>query len=122
MKKIAASEFVVNGSKCNIVLQSVLNLNKLEVHIYRILEREGPMRSSDLAKLIGKDRSTAYRCLKNLVACDICEKKVFSLEKGGYYHMYSAISLEEIKGTLKECTKQWYQATCAAIDEFPYDE
>jgi predicted transcriptional regulator len=80
------------------------------------------MRTDDLAKFIVRDRSTAYRCLKHLVACDICEKTVVHLENGGYYHLYSAISPELVKKKMKECTENWYRTTCDAIEGFPYDE
>lgn len=121
MKKGISSE-LSNGSKCNAILRSALNLNHLEVVAYRILVSEGAMRTDDLAKHIEKDRSTAYRCLKNLVASDVCVKEIVNLDKGGYYHLYSAIPPEQVKIRMKECTEQWYQATCDAIEGFPYDD
>ena len=121
MKKEISSDFLSHGSKCNAILRSALSLNHLEVAAYRILIKEGALRTDDLARFIEKDRSTAYRCLKNLVACDICEKQIVNLEKGGYYYLYSAIPPEQVKIKMKDCTEQWYKATCDAIEGFPYD-
>ena len=78
------------------------------------------MRVAELGEKIGKDRSTAYRCLKGLISCGICTKQRMTMERGGYFHVYFAVPPEEVKARLKECTEQWYRKTHNAIEGFPY--
>ena len=121
MKKDIAS-LQVAKNKCNDVLQCVLKLNSLEVTSYKLLVDRGPMRSDELAGFIGKDRSTAYRCLKHLISCGICTKDAMTIESGGRFHVYTAVPPETVKVKLKECTEQWYHRTCAAVEGFPYED
>ena len=95
-----------------------MNLNPLEVLAYETLADKGPMRADELAKEIGRDRSTAYRCLRHLISCGICHKRTTTIERGGYFHIYVAEPPEEVKKKLEECTEQWYRKMKDAIDYF----
>lgn len=108
-------------SKCDDILQCVLSLNPLEVTSYKTLVKKGPMRAEELGTLLGKDRSTAYRCLKRLILCGICIKETHYMERGGHYHVYTAVPPVNVKTQLKEHTDAWYQNMCEAIEGFPYE-
>ena len=108
-------------SKCDDILQCVLSLNPLEVTSYKTLVKKGPMKAEELGVLLGKDRSTAYRCLKRLILCGICIKETHYLDKGGHYHIYTAVPPTNVKTKLKEHTDNWYQNMCEAIEGFPYE-
>ena len=109
-------------TKCNSILQSVLNLSPLEVMIYRLLVQEGPMRSDELASMINKNRSTAYRSLENLVACNVCRKNTRTLERGGKYYIYSAVPPSDVRENMQQCTDRWYKTVSEAIEGFPYED
>ena len=108
-------------SKCDDILQCVLSLNPLEVTTYKTLVKKGPMKADELGEILGKDRSTAYRCLKHLISCGICIKETHYMERGGHYHVYTAVPPTNVKSKLKECTENWYQNMCEAIEGFPYE-
>ena len=111
----------ISRSKCDDILQCVLNLNSLEVTSYKALVKKGPMKADELGEVLGKDRSTAYRCLKQLISCGICTKETQYREKGGHYHVYTAVPPTNVKTKLKDCTDNWYQNMCEAIEGFPYE-
>ena len=121
MKEDPTGNLQITRSKCNDILQCVLNLNPLEVASYKHLVKRGPMRADELAEIIGKDRSTAYRCLMDLVTCGICTKSTKTIEKGGCYHLYSAVPPARAKVKLRQCSEQWYRKMSDAIEDFPYD-
>lgn len=108
--------------RCDDVLQCLMSLNHLEVQAYKTLVREGPMRADELGQLIGRDRSTAYRCLRRLVSCGMATKDTHTIERGGYYHDYSAVDPAEVKAKLKECTNNWYDRMSRAVEGFPYED
>ena len=109
-------------NKCDDILQCVLSLNPLEVTSYKALVKNGPMKADELSELLGKDRSTAYRCLKHLILCGICIKETHYMERGGHYHVYTAVPPAKVKSKLKECTDNWYQNMCEVIEGFPYED
>ena len=108
-------------NKCDDILQCVLSLNPMEVASYKALVKNGPMKAEELGTLLGKDRSTAYRCLKRLTSCGICTKETHYMEKGGHYHVYTAVPPLTVKIKLKDYTEDWYKNMCEAIDGFPYE-
>jgi predicted transcriptional regulator len=104
--------------KCDDILRCVLNLNRQEIMTYKTLVKNGPMRAEELAKGIGRHRSTASRCLMRLETCGICRKRTMTIEKGGFYYVYEAVPPEEVKRILRACTEQWYEIKKKAIDTF----
>ena len=111
----------ISRNKCDDILQCVLSLSPLEVISYKTLVKNGPLKTDELGELLGKDRSTAYRCLKRLILCGICTKETHYMEKGGHYHVYAAVPPTKVKTQLKEHTENWYQNMCEAINGFPYE-
>jgi predicted transcriptional regulator len=95
-----------------------MSLNPLEVLVYETLVTKGPLRAEELAEEIGRDRSTAYRCLRHLISCRICYKETRTIDKGGYYHVYIAETPDNVKTKLEDCTEQWYRKMKDAIDNF----
>jgi len=105
-------------SRCNNILECVLNLNHQEIISYKALVQNGPMKIEELGLKIARNRSTASRCLKRLESCGICQKRKIVVERGGYYFLYEALPPEKVKQILKECTNKWYEDKKRAIDSF----
>lgn len=93
---------------CNDVIKCVFDLNDLDMHIYKILKEHKESAATEIAKLLKKERSTVYRSLQRLVCCGLCNKKTKTLEKGGYYHVYSTITKKETKDKIEGCIDDWY--------------
>jgi predicted transcriptional regulator len=108
-------------STCKDIVQCAYNLNDLEVEVYKLSARSGPLRADELAELMGKERSTVYRSLQKLVSCGMCVRDTRSLEKGGYYHIYSAIPNNVLKTRLESCIDEWNNRIRDALERFDDD-
>jgi len=103
---------------CQDLVQCAFNLNEFEVKVYNELSKKGPTRADDLADHIGKDRSTVYRALQKMMVCGMCFRETRSLPRGGYYHIYRAISKDELKEKLQGCVDDWYGKMQEALSRF----
>lgn len=95
-------------SNCKDLVQCAFSLNEFEVEVFNRLTEAGAKRADDLADIICKDRSTVYRALQKLMTCGMCFRETKSIERGGYYHVYQAISGDELKHKLEQCVEDWH--------------
>ncbi len=109
---------IPSSRSCEDLVQCVFNLNPLEVKIYQLLVAEGPLRADEVGKKVNRDRSTAYRCLRHLMTCNMCYKEQKYLEQGGYYHLYTAEPPEEVQKKLETCIEDWHGKMKTAVDAF----
>lgn len=105
-------------SSCKDIVQCAFSLNDFEVEVFRAAARHGPMRADELADRIGKERSTVYRALQKLLSCGMCVRETRSLEKGGYYHVYSAVDRADLRAKLEQCVKEWGKRMQEALSQF----
>jgi len=106
---------------CRDIIQCIFDLNELEIKIYRLLTREGPKSAEEIGQLLNKDRSTAYRALRQLQSCRIIYKQTISLEKGGHQHLYHAIEAEKVRDEMEEMLEEWIDKMRNAVKNFPKD-
>jgi predicted transcriptional regulator len=109
---------IANITSCKDIVKCVYSLNDLEVEVYKATVRRGPARADELADFIGKERSTVYRSLQKLISCGMCYRESKSLEKGGYYHVYSAIPKEELISKMEKCVEEWNKRMRESLDRF----
>ena len=105
---------------CNDVIQCVFNLNDLDIKTYKKLKEKDELQATELANILKKERSTVYRSLQRLVCSGLCIKKTKTLEKGGYYHVYSPITDKEAKKKINNCIDNWYKKMKDTIKELHY--
>ena len=105
-------------STCKDIVQCAFSLNDFEVAVYTAAYDFGPLRADELAEKMGKDRSTVYRALQKLMSCGMCHRETKSLEKGGYYHVYSAVSKEVLKAKMERCVEEWNKQIRDALARF----
>lgn len=103
---------------CEDVMQCFFNLNGFEIMVYMRLLNEGPQRSDALAKKVKKDGTTVYRALQKLISCGLCFRETKTIERGGYYHIYSAVSPEIVKKKIQDCIEQLNTSMKKALEEF----
>lgn len=111
-------EKVSEVNTCHDLVQCAFSLGEFEVDVYYNLLEEGPLRADELALKIGKDRSTVYRALQKLMTCGMVYRETKSIERGGYYHVYRAISREMLKERLEHCVKDWYARMQDVLNKF----
>ena len=105
-------------STCKDIVQCAFSLNDFEFEVFKTAARVGPMRADDLADEMGKERSTVYRALQKLMSCGMCYRETRSMEKGGYYHEYSAIGKDALKAKMQHCVDEWNKRMQDALSRF----
>jgi len=103
--------------ECSDVLRFILDLNELDMRVYRYLAVNAE-RADELAEKVGKDRSTIHRSLQKLVACGLCKRERRLLGGGGHYYIYAAVPPEVVKETIKSCIDNWYGKMTDALKNF----
>lgn len=112
-QKILAGE-----ASCKDIVKCLYRLTDFELAIYRKLVKQGLQKADDLAPVLKKDRSTVYRALQKLVSSGLAFRDTKTIDRGGYYHVYTAVSPEALKQKLHKCADDWFDNMNAAIDDF----
>ncbi len=110
-----------NAESCTDLLRCMYNLSDLDMEALRLLLAEGPSRAEDLADTLGRDRSTVYRSLQKMVSCQVIAKETRNLDRGGYYHVYSAVPRELLRERLEHCIQEWHSRVTSLLDRFEED-
>ena len=103
---------------CRDIVKCLYGLSDFEIAIYRKLVAKGPLRADDLAPVMKKDRSTVYRALQRLVGAGLAFREMKNIDRGGYYHLYTAVSPSRLRQKLKRCADDWFSNMKSAIDDF----
>ena len=111
-------KIIHNVSECKDLVQCAFSLNEFEVEVFNRLTDTGAKRADELADLMGKDRSTVYRALQKLMSCGMCFRETKSIKRGGYYHIYRAISRDELRQKLEWCVDDWYEQMKQVLARF----
>ena len=105
-------------TSCKDIVQCAFSLNDFEVDVFRAAARNGPLRADELADRMGRERSAVYRALQKLMSCGMCVRETRSMEKGGYYHVYSAIDRTALKAKMELCVDEWSRRMRDALSRF----
>ena len=101
------------------LLDCMLGLNKLDRGVFRLLaESSEPLTVDHIAKLIDRERTTAYRSVKRLEEAGVAVQEQESCPKGGYHHVYRVSDPDEIADDFQRMLNQWYAETGQLIQEF----
>jgi predicted transcriptional regulator len=114
-------ERISEVNTCHDLVQCAFSLGEFEVEVYYKLIESGPLRADELAMKIGKDRSTVYRALQKLMTCGMVYRETKSIERGGYYHVYRAISKDMLRTRLEKCVDDWYTHMQDVLHKFTED-
>ena len=106
---------------CRDIIQCVFDLNDFEIRAYRYLTLKGPKSAEEIGKKLGKDRSTAYRALRQLISCRIVYKKTIILDGGGHQHIYFPVEPEKVRDEMEIVLEEWIKKMRKAVRTFPKD-
>ncbi|UCE90970.1 MAG: hypothetical protein JSV90_05970 [Methanobacteriota archaeon] len=115
---VETQKIISGQATCRDIVKCMYGLSDFELAIYKRLVKHGRQRADDLAPLMKKDRSTVYRALQRLVGAGMAFRETRSIDRGGYYHVYTAIGPEQLRDKLRGCADDWFDNIKAAIDDF----
>ncbi|MEM4735390.1 MAG: helix-turn-helix domain-containing protein [Candidatus Thorarchaeota archaeon] len=85
-------------------------LQRSEIDTYFAL-LSGEKSASEISAALSLDRSTVQRALKSLMEKQLVFRNKRSIEGGGYYYTYRAVSTEEIRSQILQQLDKWYADT-----------
>jgi predicted transcriptional regulator len=115
---VEPQKILSGDASCRDIVKCLYRLTDFELAIYKKLVKQGPLKADDLAPVLKKDRSTVYRALQKLVASGLAFRDTRTIDRGGYYHVYAAVSPEMLKVKLHKCADDWFENMNCAIDDF----
>jgi predicted transcriptional regulator len=83
-------------------------LSPLEVDILFILIKnyKKAMTLEELATQADRQKTTVFKSLQKLVAIRLCNRSMVTRKEGGYYYLYTAIAVEELKMETEKRVKE----------------
>ena len=117
----AEPQMAAGAESCTDLLRCMYNLTDLDMQVLQLLLKEGPARAEDLADRLGRDRSTVYRSLQKMVSCQVVSKETRSLERGGYYHVYTSVPRDLLRERLSHCIAEWHSRVTSLLENFDED-
>jgi predicted transcriptional regulator len=115
---VEPQKILSGDASCRDIVKCLYRLTDFELAIYKKLVKQGPLKADDLAPVMKKDRSTIYRALQKLVASGLAFRDTKTIDRGGYYHVYAAVSPEALRVKLHKCADDWFENMNSAIDDF----
>lgn len=103
---------------CSEMLRNMLNLSETELRVYRLLLSSEGQRVSDVAKQVGRDRSSIQRVLKNLMSAGLTKRQTEAIKDGGYYYAYEAVPPTHVKKELAQCIEDWHESLLDSLSRF----
>ena len=115
----AMSEYLKQDMQCEGLLECIHGLKELDKEIFRILtERSEPLTVDEIAEVVDRERSTAYRSIQRLVQSGFVQKEQVNYDQGGYYHVFRPTDADEIADDMQRMLNDWYAKMGQLIGEF----
>ena len=64
------------------------------------------MTLEELATQADRQKTTVFKSLQKLVAIRLCNRSMMTRKEGGYYYLYTAIAVEELKMETEKRVKE----------------
>ncbi|KUK04930.1 helix-turn-helix domain-containing protein [Methermicoccus shengliensis] len=110
-------EIIRGDLECNDLAECVLGLKGLDLQTYKLLCKEGDMTVERLSERLGKEKSTVYRALQNLLSAGLVSRRKMVIEGGGYYYIYRALDPHVLKQNLIANINQWYHKMMSFVKD-----
>ena len=93
------SEYLKQDMQCEGLLECIHGLKTLDREISALLtQNDGPLTVDEIAGMVDRERSTAYRSVQRLVASGFVRREQVNYEQGGYYHVFQPTDSDEPLG------------------------
>ena len=115
----AMSEQLRRDMNCEGLLECFHGLTELDKRCFRALvEAEEPLTVDEVAEVVDRERSTAYRAVRRLLQAGFIEKRQINYDQGGYYHVYLPTDPSQIADGMQRMLNDWYAKMGQLIQEF----
>ena len=113
------SEYLKQDMECEGLLECIHGLKDLDKQIFGVLtERTEPLTVDEIAELVDRERSTAYRSVQRLINSGFVQKEQVNYDQGGYYHVFRPTDPDEIANDMQRMLNDWYAKMGNLIGEF----
>ena len=85
-----------NEYTCSELIRCVFNLNDTDIQVFTAISKKKSMTINQIGHIIKKDRSTVYRSLEKLIACNLCYRERKSGLTRGFVDYYQTIAIQEV--------------------------
>lgn len=99
------------------LVSHVFDLSETGLDICVLLMEREEVTIGDVAAALNVNRTTASRQLNQLRALGLIERREESLEDGGQLHVYTAVSMEEVRRRHREAFLSWVSDAMTLLDE-----
>ena len=113
------SEYLKQDMECEGLLECIHGLKALDKEIFGVLtEQDEPLTVDEIAELVDRERSTAYRSVQRLINSGFVQKEQVNYDQGGYYHVFRPTDADEIADDMQRMLNDWYAKMGQLIGEF----
>ncbi|WP_069808196.1 helix-turn-helix domain-containing protein [Vulcanisaeta thermophila] len=116
--KEKSTEEILEDVDIRYILRCILRLSPTEVEIYYLLQHKArePMTVAEIAKEMGKSRSTIERSLVKLVQLGLVARRPVLAKNGGYTYVYYTKPVDYIKQKLLQLVNAYYEKSKQLIE------
>jgi predicted transcriptional regulator len=110
---------------CENLLECFHGLTALDREVFRsVAEHDGRLTIDEIAELVDRERSTAYRSVQRLLDAGFVRKTQVNYETGGYYHVFEQADADEVADGMQRMLNDWYAKMGQLIGEYreKYDD
>lgn len=113
------AEQLQQDMECEGLLECFHGLKQLDKEVFHVLIQSGePMTVDEIAEIIDRERSTAYRTIQRLLQAGFIQKEQINYDQGGYYHVYTTTDPAKIAKNMQRLLNDWYAKMGQLIQEF----
>lgn len=113
------TEQLQQDMECEGLLECFHGLKQLDKEVFHVLIQSGePMTVDEIAEIIDRERSTAYRTIQRLLQAGFIQKEQINYDQGGYYHVYTTTDPAKIAKNMQRLLNDWYAKMGQLIQEF----
>jgi predicted transcriptional regulator len=113
------SEQLQRDMECEGLFECFHGLKQLDKECFQALvETDDPLTIDEVADLVDRERSTAYRSVQRLLRAGFIQKEQVNYDDGGYYHVYYPTDASKITDDMQRMLNDWYAKMGQLIQEF----
>jgi len=113
------SDYLAREMVCEGTLECVYGLRPLDREVFMaVADQAEPVTVDEIAALVDRERSTAYRSVQRLADSGFVRKEQVNYDEGGYCHVFRPADPDEVADDMQRLLNDWYAKMGQLIAEF----